>query len=529
MIDRSIPLIDLHRHLDGNVRLETILDLGRRHGLSLPAWDVESLRRHTQITEPQPGVMAFIARFQWMTGVMVDPDACRRIAYENVEDARREEIDYIELRFSPWFMAEPHRLDPADVVEAVLDGVSAGARDFGMRVNIIGILSRTYGPEIAWRELEVLMRHRDRIVALDLAGDEVRRPAPLFAGHFRRARDAGWQVTVHAGEAAGPESVWQSIRELGATRIGHAVRAAEDPALLDYMHEHRIGIEANLTSNVQTSTVPDYASHPLRSFLERGLLATLNTDDPGISGIDLAHEYRVAAPAAGLAPGQIRQAQRNALEIAFLSPRERDALARARRGDRPPAPSLTPCIREGVMEQRQTETATLAGGCFWCMEAVFERLDGVERVVSGYAGGSIPDPAYQQVCTGTTGHAEVIQIDFDPKVVSYRELLEIFFAFHDPTTPDRQGPDVGTQYRSAIFCHSPEQKTVAGQVIAELTRARVWGEPIVTEVAAFEAWYPAERHHQGYYRQNAGQPYCQAMIAPKLAKLRKQYLSRLKR
>jgi adenosine deaminase len=326
MIDRSLPLIDLHRHLDGCVRLETILDLGRRHGLALPADDVEGLRPHVQVTTPQPGVMEFIAKFRWMTGVMVDAEAVRRIAYECVEDVKREGVDYAELRFSPWFMAEPHGLDPVAVVEAVVDGVRAASRDFGLRANLIGILSRTYGAQIARRELEALLEHRDQLVALDLAGDERRQPCALFVEHFRRARDAGWAITCHAGEADGPASVWAAIRDLGATRIGHGVRAAEDPALLDYLAENRIGIEANLTSNVQTSTVPDYASHPLARFLEHGILATINTDDPAISGIDLDHEYRVAAPAAGLTPALIRQAQGNALEIAFLSDREREAL-----------------------------------------------------------------------------------------------------------------------------------------------------------------------------------------------------------
>ncbi len=326
MIDPDFPLIDLHRHLDGNVRLETILNLGRKHNLPLPAWDLEGLRPHVQVTKPQPSVMAFIAKFKWMIGVLVDYDACRRVAYENVEDAQREGIDYVELRFSPWFMAESHGLDPAEVVEAVADGVEAGARDFGVKVNLIGILSRTYGPDIAWRELETLLQYRERLVALDLAGDEASQPGDLFVEHLQRARDAGWQVTIHAGEVAGPESVWQAILDLRATRIGHAVRAIEDPALLDYMAERQIGIESSLTSNVQTSTVPNYASHPLRAFLERGLLATINTDDPGVSGIDLRHEYDVAAPAAGLTVEHTRQAQGNALTIAFLSAEEKDAL-----------------------------------------------------------------------------------------------------------------------------------------------------------------------------------------------------------
>ena len=326
MIDPTLPLTDLHRHLDGSIRLETILDLSRQHNLPLPADDLKGLRPHVQVTEPQPGVMAFIAKFEWMTGILVDLDACRRVARENVEDARREGIDYVELRFSPWFMAEPHNLDPAGVVEAVADGVEAGARDFGVKTNLIGILSRTYGPDTCWKELDALLRYRDRLVAIDLAGDEANYPGGLFVEHIRRAREAGLHVTIHAGEGDGPESVWQAVRDLKATRIGHGARAIEDPALLDYLALHQIGIESCLTSNVQTCTVPDYANHPLRAFLERGLLASINTDDPGISDIDLPYEYQTAAPAAGLTIDQIRQAQHNGLAIAFLSDDERIAL-----------------------------------------------------------------------------------------------------------------------------------------------------------------------------------------------------------
>ncbi len=261
-----------------------------------------------------------------MTAVLVDADAVRRVSYENVEDARREGIDYIELRFSPWFMAQPHGLAPEAVVEAVADGAEAGARDFGVGVKLIGILSRHYGPEVAHQELAAIRSQRDRIAALDLAGDEGNWPGQLFVEHFKIARDLGWAITVHAGEGAGPESVWQAIDGLGATRIGHGVRAAEDPALVAALAERGIGIETNLTSNVQTSTVPDYASHPLKRFLEARLLATINTDDPGISAIDLPYEYDVAAPRAGLSPEQIKTAQRNALQIAFLSADERAAL-----------------------------------------------------------------------------------------------------------------------------------------------------------------------------------------------------------
>lgn len=326
MIDRTLPFIDLHRHLDGSVRLETILELGQQHNLKLPAYDLETLRPFVQVMDPQPNILAFFAKFEWQTKVMVDYAACRRIAYENVQDAQREGIGYIELRFSPWFMAETHHLDPAGVVEAVVDGVRAGQRDTGVRANLIGILSRTYGPVIAWKELEALMTQKDSLVGLDLAGDEVHYPGELFVDHFKHGRSSGWHITVHAGEAAGPESVWQALNGLGAERIGHAVHAPQDVNLLDYLFRHEIGIESNLTSNVQTSTVADYASHPLKLFLERGLLATINSDDPGISAIDLRYEYEIAAPAAGLTPAQICQAQQNALAVAFLSPSEKESL-----------------------------------------------------------------------------------------------------------------------------------------------------------------------------------------------------------
>ena len=335
-IDPDLPLIDLHRHLDGSVRLQTILDLGRQHNLALPAWDLDGLRPYVQVSGPQPGIMAFISKFEWMTGVLVNYQSCRRIAYENVQDAYLEGIDYIELRFSPWFMAEAHALDPAGVVEAVLEGAEAGHREFNVSINLIGILSRTYGPDIAWKELHALLGQRQRIVGIDLAGDEAHFPGELFTKHLAKARDAGLHITVHAGEAAGPASIWQALHALGAERLGHAVTAPQDPALMDYLAEHAIGIESSLTSNVQTSTVLDYPSHPLRQFLERGLLATINTDDPGISAIDLKHEFEIAAPAAGLTPQQIRQAQANALTVAFLTEPEKAQIITARQG------SITP-------------------------------------------------------------------------------------------------------------------------------------------------------------------------------------------
>jgi peptide-methionine (S)-S-oxide reductase len=172
-----------------------------------------------------------------------------------------------------------------------------------------------------------------------------------------------------------------------------------------------------------------------------------------------------------------------------------------------------------------TETATLGGGCFWCLEAVYQELKGVQQVESGYTGGQVPNPTYEQVCEGTTGHAEVVKVSFDPEVVGYREILEIFFTIHDPTTPNRQGNDVGTQYRSAIYYHSPEQQETAKHVMAEM--ANVWDAPIVTELSPADIYYKAEDYHQNYFRQHPLQGYCAFVVAPKVAKFRKMFAEKI--
>lgn len=326
MIDRSIPLTDLHRHLDGNIRASTILELGQQHGIILPAQELEALRPHVQIVETEPSLLAFLSKLDWGVKVLANYDACRRVAYENIQDLQLAGIDYAELRFSPWYMAMNHHLDPQGVVEAVIDGVQSGCRDFGVQANLIGILSRTFGQAQCEKELTACLAHSDKLVAVDLAGDELGFPGPLFETHFRRVRDAGLHITIHAGEAAGADSIWHAIRVLGAERIGHGVKAIQDPVLMNYLAEQGIGIESCLTSNLQTSTVTSYESHPLRHFLDHGILACLNTDDPAVEGIELPYEYQIAAPAAGLSTQQIRQAQINGLELAFLSQEEKQAL-----------------------------------------------------------------------------------------------------------------------------------------------------------------------------------------------------------
>jgi peptide-methionine (S)-S-oxide reductase len=182
----------------------------------------------------------------------------------------------------------------------------------------------------------------------------------------------------------------------------------------------------------------------------------------------------------------------------------------------------------GARMENDREVATLGGGCFWCTEAVFQDLRGVEKTQSGYSGGHVQNPTYEEVCGKGTGHAEVVQVTFDPSLVTFRELLEVFFTVHDPTTPDRQGADVGPQYRSAVFYHSPEQKSVAEEVIRDVNERQLWGAPVVTEVTEFTEFFPAESYHDDYFRRNPYQGYCQVVIAPKVSKFRKQYLEKLK-
>nr|ELR5039755.1 adenosine deaminase [Providencia stuartii]ELR5080416.1 adenosine deaminase [Providencia stuartii] len=326
MINKQLPLTDIHRHLDGNIRPETILSLAQQHNIILPANEIESLRPHVQVITQEADLVGFLQKLDWGVAVLADLDACKRVAQENVEDAYNAGIDYAELRFSPYYMAMKHQLPVEGVVEAVIDGIAAGCLEYDIKVNLIGILSRTFGQEACAKELAGLLAHRNKLCALDLAGDELGFPGALFHDHFKQARDAGLQITVHAGEAAGAESIWHAIKELGAQRIGHGVKASEDPKLIEYLATHKIGIESCLTSNIQTSTVASLANHPLKMFLQHGIIASINTDDPAVEGIELAYEYEVAAPKAGLTPAEIEQAQINGLTMSFLSDNEKQQL-----------------------------------------------------------------------------------------------------------------------------------------------------------------------------------------------------------
>ncbi len=326
MITKNLPLTDIHRHLDGNIRIETILELGQKFNLALPATTIDTLRPFVQVIEAEPNLVAFLSKLDWGVAVLGDLEACYQVAYENVEDAKNAQIDYAELRFSPYYMALKHNLPVQGVVEAVVAGVAAGSRDFNVKTNLIGIMSRSYGTEACQIELDGLLSQKDKLVAVDLAGDELGKPGDLFVNHFKQVRDAGLRVTVHAGEAAGAESMWQAIKELGAERIGHGVKAIDDLKLMDYLAANKIGIESCITSNLQTSTIADITNHPIKTFLNHGVMASLNTDDPAVEGIELPYEYEVAAIQAGLSLVQIKQAQINGLEMSFLSAQEKQAL-----------------------------------------------------------------------------------------------------------------------------------------------------------------------------------------------------------
>lgn len=330
MIDTSIPLVDLHRHLDGNVRVNTIWELGHQHGIALPADSLATLAPFVQIQGKETSLVAFLKKLDWMVAVLADLDAVKRVAYENVADAALSGLDYAELRFSPYYMAMNHKLPIEGVVEAVIDGVKAGLKDYHVKINLIGIMSRSFGQAACTQELDGLLAHKQHLVAMDLAGDELGFPGELFNDHFKRVRDAGLAITVHAGEAAGSQSMWQAIQELGATRIGHGVNAIHDPKLMEYLAKHRIGIESCPTSNLHTSTVSSYAEHPFRTFMDAGVLISLNTDDPGVSAIDIKHEYRIAKSELGLSDAELAQVQRNGVEMAFLSESERKALYAAK-------------------------------------------------------------------------------------------------------------------------------------------------------------------------------------------------------
>jgi adenosine deaminase len=314
------PLIDLHRHLDGNVRIATIIDLAKQHAVKLPSIEPLELAEQVFVKDKTSDLLSFLKKLDIGVSVLANAQACERLAYENVEDAKNEGLSYTELRFSPAYMAQAFNLPLPEVVEAVVSGVSKANKAFNYQAQLIGILSRTFGPKACAVELDALLRYSDDIVAVDLAGDEKGFPCHLFTSHFDRVKKAGLHVTIHAGEADGPHSIWDAILLLGADRIGHGVAAYQDRRLMEYMAKHAIGIESCILSNYQTGTWTDITSHPVSTFLEYGIEACLNTDDPGISNNKLHDEYELAKSIVGLSDEQLSQLKRNAIKQAFVSP-----------------------------------------------------------------------------------------------------------------------------------------------------------------------------------------------------------------
>lgn len=326
MINTTLPMLDLHRHLDGNIRPETIWQLATKNNIVLPATQFDDFIPHVQIQGSESDLLAFLKKLDWGVAVLKNLEDVKRIAFENVEDAFNAGLDYAELRFSPYYMSMNHNLPIADVVAAVIDGTKTGIKNFDIKINLIGILSRTFGVTQCQLELDALLTHKNDLVAIDLAGDEYNFPGELFVEHFKQVRDAGLQVTVHAGEAGGAKSVWQAINELGATRIGHGVASIEDDKLMSYMVNHNIAIESCLTSNYQTGTVKNLTLHPLKTFLDNGIKACLNTDDPAVQGIEIKNEYIVAQQVLMLNDKEITQLQQNAIDVCFLSDHDKKQL-----------------------------------------------------------------------------------------------------------------------------------------------------------------------------------------------------------
>ncbi len=326
MPSSKFPLIDLHRHLDGNIRPKTVWQLAQQNNINLPVTNFKEFIPYVQIQQSEADLLAFLKKLDWGVQVLKSLDDVKRVAFENVEDAFNAGLNYAELRFSPAYMAMTHKLPIADVVDAVIDGVHSGTKVFNININLIGILSRTFGVKQCQLELDAILTHRNNIIAIDLAGDEYNYPGELFTEHFKQVRNADLQITIHAGEASNADSVWQAINELGATRIGHGVASAQDKNLMAYMAKNNIAIESCLTSNFQTGTIKDLSQHPLKTFLNEGINVSLNTDDPAVQGIEIRNEYKLAKDILGLTDLQIEQLQQNSLNASFLSDSEKKTL-----------------------------------------------------------------------------------------------------------------------------------------------------------------------------------------------------------
>ena len=325
---RSTPKVDLHRHLEGAIRLGTVIDLMREAGVPLPEETAEELAPRAQVLERMDSLESVLARFDIAQRAFTTPDACERIAYEAVEDLARDEVRLAELRFSPHFLCEPHGLDWDDAFAAIVRGVEAGAREHDVAVGLIAIASRNYGIESAERTADFALRHRDDLVAFDLAGDERAFPPSMYVDVVAPIRDAGLSLTTHYGESTGPAFPREAIEALGTQRLGHGVGVAADPEVVALVRDRRVTLEMCPTSNHRTNAVRRLAEHPARRLLDEDVPVTINTDNPGMFAVDLTGELEVCVRDLGFTDDDIRQVTRNAIDASFLDPDRRADVVR---------------------------------------------------------------------------------------------------------------------------------------------------------------------------------------------------------
>lgn len=310
-----LPLVDLHRHLEGSIRTSTVLDVAERTGHELAKRPAP--RTALVAGQEQTGLLPYLDKVDIAIGVLAELDDWHRAAGEAIDDAFDDGLDYLELRYCPGIIAHETGLAAEAVIDAVSDAVAERSKKRGLPVGLIGIVVRHLGAESAEQQMSTLLSRKESFCAVDLAGDEANFPAQLFEEAFARARDAGLHVTIHAGEAAGPESVWDAVRHLGAERIGHGVRAAGDPRLMEHLAAHDITLEVSLTSNTQTGAAPSYANHQIHQLLEAGVPLSLNTDNPRVSNVRLSQEHRTAMTEVGLTADQLATAAHQSVAAAF--------------------------------------------------------------------------------------------------------------------------------------------------------------------------------------------------------------------
>jgi adenosine deaminase len=312
----SLAMVDLHRHLEGSVRTSTVLDVARRDGHPLAR---EGSPRDLLVADPKmTGLVPYLERVDAAIDVLTREEDWERAAREAVSDAYDDGLAAVELRFAPWLAHVRTGLQPEAVIDAVASGVRQAQAVTPLPVGLIGILVRDLGPETARDQLGAILHRRDSFCAIDIAGDEAGFRAELFADVYDTARTAGLRLTAHAGEAAGPRSVWDTVLHLGVERVGHGVRAAEDPRLMDHLASHGITLEVAISSNVQTSTAESYATHQIRTLLDHGVPVTLNTDNPRASNVTLSQEYTMAGRLAGLTGSELAGAARQSIRSSFL-------------------------------------------------------------------------------------------------------------------------------------------------------------------------------------------------------------------